>query len=129
MILFIPVASQAISAVLLALTRSPGAEADGQDVFPTIVAKNESKWMQVETDYDILVHPAAELGPIATILQPWIKSGQLPPDTNTQLSALIESKRGQRLVVYDAFPQLFKSMSKTYAEMIDAGLLAQPTMP
>ena len=42
---------------------------------------------------------------------------------------LVESLRGQRLVVYDAFPQLFKDMSKTYAEMITAGLLAAPHTP
>jgi hypothetical protein len=48
----------------------------------------------------------------------------LPADTNTQLAALIESKRGHRLVVYDAFPQPFKDISKTLEQMIAAGLLA-----
>jgi hypothetical protein len=64
-----------------------------------------------------------------TSLQPWIDAGHLPADTNTNLAALVESLRGQRLVVYDAFPQLFKDMSKTYAEMITAGLLAAPHTP
>ena len=60
---------------------------------------------------------------IAVILQPWVDTGHLPADTNAQLAALIESKRGQQLVVYDAFPQLFKDMSKTLEQMISAGLL------
>jgi hypothetical protein len=32
-------------------------------------------------------------------------------------------------VVYDAFPQIFKDMSKTHEQMIAAGLLAEPNMP
>jgi hypothetical protein len=81
-------------------------------------------WLVVDTDFTIRVHPDAELGDIAQILQPWIDAGHLPADTNTQLAALIESKRGQRLIVYDAFPQLFKDMAKTHEQMVAAGLLA-----
>jgi hypothetical protein len=86
-------------------------------------------WLVVDTEYEIAVHPDAELGDIASILQPWIDAGHLPADTITQLAALIESKRGQQLVVYDAFPQIFKDMSKTHEQMIAAGLLAEPNMP
>lgn len=86
-------------------------------------------WLVVDTDFTIRVHPDADLGGIAQILQPWIDVGDLPADTNTQLAALIESKRGQQLVVYDAFPQLLKDMSKTYPQMIAAGLLAEPNTP
>lgn len=85
---------------------------------------NGQRWIEVHDDFSILVHAEAELGGIAAILQPWIDQGNLPADTKTQLAALIESKRGQRLVVYDAFPQLFKDMGKTYEQMIAAGLLA-----
>jgi hypothetical protein len=58
----------------------------------------------VDTDYEINVHADAVLAGIADILQPWIDAGHLPADTNTNLAALVESLRGQRLVVYDAFP-------------------------
>jgi hypothetical protein len=81
------------------------------------------RWLVVDTEYEINVHPDAELGDIASILQPWIDDGDLPSDTNTQLALLIESKRGQNLVVYDAFPQFFKDMGKTYEQMVAAGLL------
>jgi hypothetical protein len=36
---------------------------------------------------------------------------------------LSQAKRGQHLVVYDAFPQFFKDMSKTHEQMVAAGLL------
>lgn len=83
------------------------------------------RWIEVHDDFSIIVHPDAELGGIAAILQPWIDQGHLPSDTNTQLAALVESKRGQQLVVYDAFPQLFKDMAKTHEQMVAAGLLEE----
>lgn len=81
------------------------------------------RWLEVETTFTIPVHPEAELDGIADILQHWIDAGQLPADANTVLAAFIERKRGQHLIVYDAFPQLFKDMSKTHEEMIQAGYL------
>ncbi len=84
------------------------------------------RWLIVDTTFTIPVHADAELDGIADILQPWIDAGQLPADTNTTLAAFIESKRGQMLTVYDAFPQLFKGLSKSWQEMVDAGLLAFP---
>lgn len=84
------------------------------------------RWLEVDTEFTIGVHPEAELDGIADILQPWIDAGQLPADTNTVLAAFIESKRGQQLRVYDAFPQLFKDLSKSYEDMILAGYLANP---
>ena len=86
---------------------------------------NGQRWMKVHDDFSIIVHPDAELGGIAAILQPWIDAGHLPADTNTQLAAIIDSKRGQRLVVYDALPQLFKDMAKTHEQMVAAGLLEE----
>jgi hypothetical protein len=94
-----------------------------------VVDLHGDKWLMVDTTLSLPIHPDAELNGIADILQPWIDGGHLPEDTNTNLAALVESKRGQRLVVYDAFPQLFKDMSKTYEEMIAAGLLAEPQTP
>lgn len=84
------------------------------------------RWLVVDPEFTILVHPEAELDGIADILQPWIDDGSLPSNTNAELAALIESKRGQMLTVYDAFPQVFKDLSKTHQEMIDAGWLANP---
>jgi hypothetical protein len=132
MILYIPSsAAEPLSLALWSLSRPPTlrTEQDTQYLFGWENVLDGSRWLVVDTEYAINVHPDAVLGDIASILQPWIDAGHLPADTITQLAALIESKRGQQLVVYDAFPQLFKDMSKTYPQMIAAGLLAEPDMP
>jgi hypothetical protein len=95
-------------------------------MFPVITALDGSKWLRVNTEFSVPVHPGAILDGIADILQPWIDGGQLPADTNEVLAALVETKRGQRLVVWEAFPNLFQNLSKTYSQMIDAGLLSEP---
>lgn len=103
-------------------------ENDTQYLFGWVTALDGSRWLVVPTDYSINVHPNAVLNGTADILQPWIAAGDLPADTNTILAALVESLRGQRLVVYDAFPQIFKNKSLDRKGMIDAGLLAEPQM-
>lgn len=129
MMLYIPSsAAESLSQALWSLSRPPTlrTEQDTQYLFNWENVLDGTRWLVVDTAYEINVHPDAELGDIASILQPWIDAGHLPADTNTQLAALIESKRGQRLIVYDAFPQFFKDMSKTHEEMVAAGLLANP---
>lgn len=124
-------AAEPLSNALWGLSRPPEVRGpnDTQYLFSWITALDGTRWLVVDTEYEVNVHPDAVLDGIADILQPWIDAGHLPFDTNTVLAALVESLRGQRLVVYDAFPQLFKDMSKTHAEMITAGLLAEPQTP
>lgn len=122
-------AASALSAALWALARPDNSGESTQFLFATASATDGSDWLVALDDYDIPIHSQADLGGIAAILQPFIDAKQLPADTNTQLAALVESKRGQRLVVYDAFPQIFKDMSKTREEMIAAGLLPEHQMP
>lgn len=122
-----PAATQ-MTTHLWSLSRPPQTrtEDDTQALFEIVTATNSSKWLMVDTELTIPVHPDAEMDGIADILQPYIQAGHLPADTNTQLAALIESKRGQPLTVYDAFPAFFKNASKTYDEMIAAGLITPP---
>jgi len=124
-------AAESLSNALWSLSRPPQVRdpKDTQFLFPWITALDGSRWLMVDTTLSLPIHPDAVLNGIADILQPWIDGGHLPGDTNTTLAALVESKRGSRLVVYDAFPKLFKDMSKTHAEMIAAGLLAAPQTP
>jgi len=96
------------------------------EVFPAL--DDGALWLLVDTTFTIRVHQDAVLDGIADILQPWIDDGSLPPNTNDNLSAFIESMRGQMLTVYDAFPQLFKDMSKDTAEMINALKIADPAV-
>lgn len=131
MIVYIPAPSaQPLSDALWGLTRPPFIrhESNTQYLFPWVKALDSSIWLLVETTYTISVHSEAVLDGIAGILQPFIDAQQLPADTNNQLDAFIESKRGHELVIYDAFPQLFKDQAKTWQQMIDAGLLSQPAI-
>ena len=104
-------------------------QGDTTKMFQWVQATDSTQWLVVDTEFSILVHPDAVLDGIADILQPWIDQGHLPADTNTNLAALVESLRGQRLTVYDAFPPLFKSMAKTREQMIADGLLPVPPNP
>jgi hypothetical protein len=125
---FVPTSVNAVEDLNLYLWQLADPTADGRTngMFGYLSDLHGAVWLEVDTEYEITVHQDAVLNGIAGILQPFIDKGQLPADTNTQLALLIESKRGQHLVVYDAFPQLFKDMSKTHEQMIDAGLLAEP---
>jgi len=88
-----------------------------------VEATDKSTWLMVDKSFSIPVHPFAVLGGIADILKTWVTNGKLPPDTITVLADLVGSKRGQRLVVWDAFPQLFKDMSLSHGQMIELGKL------
>jgi hypothetical protein len=128
MITYIPTSgaetAQALSDSLWGLTRPPQVRdpEDTQQLFGTTTMKDGSVWLACDTEFSIPVHAQAELDGIADILQPWIDSGALPADTNTQLAAFIEASKGGTLVVYDAFPQLFKDQSKTREELISLNL-------
>jgi hypothetical protein len=128
MIIYTPSSvAQSLSSALWALARPLSVQGDNftKYLFGWVEATDGTTWLEVDTECQIRVHADAELGAIADIIQPWIDAGNLPIDTNAQLAAFIESKRGQRLVVYDVFPQFFKDMGKTYEQMIAAGLLTE----
>lgn len=97
-------------------------------LFSSIEDVSSNLWLEVNTETTIPVHHEAELDGIANILQPFIDAGQLPADTNAQLAAYIETNRGGRINVYDAFPQFFKNQAKTYNEMIALGLFRKMTI-
>lgn len=125
-------AAQPLSNALWGLSRPVmlRSENDTQFLFPWVTALDGSLWLLVDTEYSINVHEEAVMDGIADILQPFIDGGQLPADTNEVLALFIESKRGQRLVVYEAFPQFFKDQALELKDMIKAGLLAnEPTTP
>lgn len=131
MIRYVPSsAAESLSDALWALTRPPQVRQPGDTskMFPWVddLQTPSKRWLIVDTTFTIPVHVEAELDGIVDILQPWIHSGHLPADTNATLAAFIESKRGQMLTVYDAFPQLFKDLSQSYEDMISAGWLAAP---
>lgn len=133
MIRYVPSsAAESLSDALWALTRPPQVRQpeDTSKMFPWVddLQVPSKRWLMVDTTFAIRVHEQAVFDGITDILQPWIDDGYLPADTNTNLAVFVESKRGEMLTVYDAFPQLFKDMSKTTHEMIEAGWLANPNI-
>lgn len=127
MIWYVPSsAAEALSHALWALTRPPQVRTpkDTTCMFGWVDDVNGDRWLEVDSEYETSVHPEAELGGIADILQPWIDAGYLPSGVNADLTAYVESKRGGRMTPWEAFPQLFKERSKSHQDMIDAGLLA-----
>lgn len=132
MIRYVPSsAAEPLSEALWSLTRPPEVRQanDTSKMFAWVDDADGKRWLIVETTFTIPVHAEAVLDSIADILQPWIDGGHLPADTNDALAAFVESKRGQNLTVYEAFPQLFKDMSLTQEQMIAAGKIPNPEMP
>jgi hypothetical protein len=131
--IYIPSSKAAeLSAALWALARPPQVVAPSDtttEMFRQVRDLQGEQWIVVQPDFEIIVHPLAELNGIAAILQPWIDGGHLSADTNAALTALVKSKRGQALTIYDAFPPLFKSMAKTREQMEAEGLLTPPPTP
>jgi hypothetical protein len=133
MIRYVPAAAaEALTQALYALHRPPAVRDPGEittALFPWMTDTRGNRWLAVDTAFTIRVHEEAVLGGIAPILQPWLDEGLLHADTNDELEALIVSQRGQPLVVYDAFPQLFKDQSKTREELQTAGLWSTLEQP
>lgn len=127
-IVYIPAPSATpMSEVLWRLT-DPNPTRGTSSLFETVKALDDSLWLKVDTMTTIPVHGAAILGGIADVLQPYINRGELPAGTNEALAALVESKRGQTLLIYETFPLFFKSQALTFEQMVEQGKFApQPT--
>lgn len=78
------------------------------------------RWLVVDTEFTINIHPEATITEVAEILQPWVSAGHLPANTIPDLTALVEANRGLPMVVWDAFPPFFKDNSKSEQEMKDS---------
>lgn len=104
------------------LWRQLGADRAG-GMFPVKTMTDGSTWMMVETTASIAVSQAAELDGMAELLQPYVDAGELPASALTDLDALIQSKRGQMLVLWEVFPALFQNAAQTGAQLGAAGLL------
>lgn len=127
MTLFVPSsAAEPLSAALWQIARPAGARRPRLTtrLFPWVTDTGGGRWLVVETEFSIPVHGEAGLGSIADILQPWVGHGLEQAEIDA-LAGVVESHRGGRMTPWAFFPQVFKDLSKTHAEMIDAGLLAE----
>jgi hypothetical protein len=127
-------AAESLSAALLRLSDPHPEGKVSQFLFGSVLDLHGDKWLMVDTTLSLPIHPdALPQGylptPVLLILAKYIDAGHLSQHDEDLLTDLVTANLGGRMVVYDAFPQLFKDMSKTREEMISAGLLAEPTMP
>lgn len=97
---------------------------DTSEMFRPVQATDGKMWLEVETDFQIVIHPDAVLGDIGPILQAYEDAGDLPAGTVSGLEAYVLAHRGQLVTVYDVFPDFFKAGALDWQGMIDAGWLA-----
>lgn len=127
--LYIPApAARAMSDALWSLSRPIAVRgpSDTQYLFPWTKAINDSRWLMVDTTYEVNVHPQAVAAAIVSVLRVYEDEEALPLGTLAALALRVEALRGSRVVIYEEFPQFFKDASKTREEMIAAGLLSEP---
>ena len=118
-------ACDTLSRALWALARPPQtrSDLDTSEMFPSITCVNGSVWLQVDTTFEIPVHPDAELNGIADVLQPWVKADDIPASVIDDLRATVISLRGRRLVVWNAFPLFFQQQAKSHDDLVEMNLL------
>lgn len=117
---YLPVTSEssgrALSCALWGLTRPPQVRqpAEANDDMFDVVCDAAGQWyLEVDSEFDIPVHPLAEIDGIADIL---LGAGLSQGEVD-QLESLVIALRGQRMRSYDYFPAVFKSAAKTWEQI------------
>lgn len=106
-------------------------------LFEVEVELDQSTWLVVPVDLSIPLHETANMEGIAEILQPWVGHGIEQADID-RLEQMVVANRGRRLVVYEAFPPIFKlkdegnpnGLGRTRAQLVEEKKLNAPlTIP
>jgi hypothetical protein len=107
--------------------------ADGkQDSFEVIQALNGAPYLVAPDEFTLVMHPEAEINGLADVLTPYEQAGHIPVGTIAGVDAWIQATRVLPTVAertfcpWEKFPAFFQSASKTWAQMVDAGLLPTP---
>lgn len=130
MTVYVPTSGANVAAkltmALWSLSRPPSARSASEvtdALFACIECLDHSVWLEVITDFEIPVHHAAELDGIADVLQPLVNAGDIPASVIDDLRATVIRLRGQRLVVWDAFPLFFQQQAKSHDDLVEMNLL------
>lgn len=130
--LFIPAADATAMSMALYELHHPAAVRDARDgttsLYGVREALDKSLWLEVDTELSIRIHPQASLDAVAARLQPYVNDGRLPAGTLEGLSAYVEANRGLRMIVYAEFPDYFKSLALTEAQMVAKGKFPTPSI-
>lgn len=102
-------------------------------LFPVVTLKNKTTCLEVDTEAQIPILKDADLTKILNLLAPWVRHGIEQTDID-QLKELVAESGGQMLVVYQAFPALFKlkdennptGLGRTRAQLLEEGKLDVP---
>ena len=97
-------------------------------LFRVVEALDKSIWMMVDTEFSIPVHTQAELTAISGILQPLIDAKVLASDTLTVLQTKLDTSRGKRIRIFEAFPPEIQAAAMTEKQLIDAGRLTNSSL-
>lgn len=89
-------------------------------MFEVRTAADGSSWLMVDTVFSARVHPSAQVS------NELVKNQSA--NDKSAITGVVEGAKGQRLSVWSALPQIFKH-SKTYSEMVQAGLIVPPLVP
>lgn len=118
-------AGETMSRALWSLSRPAGIwqAGDTQYLFPLVEALDKTWWLEVDPEHVLNIHKRADYAPIAQMLDLVIAAGDLPPDTNEFLSAVVEANRGGSIKFIDALPESLKSKLQTQEQMELAGRL------
>ncbi len=126
MIRYVPVSggsetAQTLSVAMWELHRTPeqiAAEATSR-CFDIVTALDASIWLVCDTELTVAVHAEAVIDGIGPIL---LGAGRPQNEVNAIEQAIIAA-RGGEMNLWTHFPQVFKDVSKTRAEMEAANLL------
>lgn len=106
-------------------------------LFPIVVLKDGTTCLEVDTEFSLPILEDAELNGIADLLRPWVGHGILQSDIDW-LEQMVVANRGRRLVIYEAFPPIFKlkdaenpnGLGRTRAQLVEEKKLNAPlTIP
>jgi len=105
-------------------------------LFPIVTLNDGTTCLEVDTELSLPILEDAKLNGIADLLRPWVGYGILQSDIDW-LEQLVVESRGSRLVVYRAFPPIFKlktaenpnGLGRTREQMIQENRLVNSTLP
>lgn len=116
---------------LLSLPASVRQARDSRYLFDVVTGLDESRWLVVDDERMINIHPEAlpqgELPQaLAEIVTRYVEAGDLPAGAAADLKAKVVAALGTRILAATLLPEELGAAVKNLDEMIAAGTLAKP---
>lgn len=131
MIKYVPASKNTeLSVELFALSRPPSERMPGEVTGFLCSLQKDLKgglWVKLDDQRQVKVHALANLEGIAKLVQPLMAAGVLAPNTLVILQQKLDAGRGGWINVFDALPDEIKAQAKELPQMIEEGLLNEPS--